>query len=202
MDLDVSPSQTISRARTSLRRPSSSALAASTVTKVEVTTSTSTTEATTEKLTVGDILAGLHGDVQQDTKTATLRPHAFRPKNDHNKLREKLRIQLEDDNSDHEFENFVKSEDQTSDTDDVTEIEENTNSKVLLPVVSRPASSLLPRRGVIPASRSKFQQVQQTLPKLRTRKPISRTSSEPISNIQLRNNCLLYTSQSPRDQRG
>jgi len=48
-------------------------------------------------LTVADVLATLHGEPEPETKTSTLRPHAFKPKHgsaSRDKLREKIREHL------------------------------------------------------------------------------------------------------------
>ena len=94
VDLSTSPSQTVTRTRPSA--PSRSR-------PVETVKETTTTGAppagptTTEKLTVADVLATLHGEPEPETKTSTLRPHSFKPKHgtaSRDKLREKLREHL------------------------------------------------------------------------------------------------------------
>ena len=171
LDLDVSPSRTITRAKTTLRRPSLSS-----VTKVEVTTSTSTTEATTEKLTVGDILAGLHGEVQQEPKTFT-RTHSFKPKSDTSKLREKLRLQLEVEKSDEPIDENILVEAISED------INEENNLNLLS--VSRP---VVPSRRVIP-SRSKISRIPESHSKLRTRKPTLRENTQSeVKNVEEQSN--------------
>ena len=92
VDLSTSPSQTVTRTRPS---------APSRPRVVETTQETATTAprapagpTTTEKLTVADVLATLHGEPEPETKTSTLRPHSFKPKHgsaSRDKLREKIR---------------------------------------------------------------------------------------------------------------
>ena len=126
-DLDVSPSRTITRARTSLRRPSLISSSQTSFDKSEQDlTSTTTTElptTSTEKLTVGEILAGLHGDMQGDPRTSTFRPRSFKPKSDGNKRRERFRLLL-NNGTDTESENIVEDEeDGDAATNEVSDLE-------------------------------------------------------------------------------
>jgi hypothetical protein len=92
-DLSASPSQTVARTRPSSpsrTRPSEAA-------PETTTTASPRGPTTTEKLTVADVLATLHGEPEPETKTSTLRPHAFKPKHgtaSRDKLREKIREHL------------------------------------------------------------------------------------------------------------
>jgi len=119
LDLSASPSQTVTRTR-----PSSPKLRPSSESATEEPTSTTAPRqegpTTTEKLTVADVLATLHGEPEAEPKTSTLRPHSFKPKfgsASRDKLREKLREHLTpedheaalaagvifDDENDHDF---------------------------------------------------------------------------------------------------
>ena len=212
LDLDVSPSQvkasqTINRSRLSgLRsRPSSSSVSSSSITKVEVTTTTSTeASTTTEKLTVGEILAGLHGENSGGTKTSTFRPRVFKPKSDTRKLRERLRLQLEDGKTDDDDnanifnneevdENFVTdesiSDDDTNNNNDDEESKSETDIQnpgfsSLPNSISRPAPAprrVIPNRSKISRIASEKSTTSKSLPlKIRPRKPI--ISREPNLN--------------------
>ena len=126
-DLDVSPSRTITRARTSLRRPSLISSSQTSLDKSEQElTSTTTTElptTSTEKLTVGEILAGLHGDMQGDLRTSTFRPRSFKPKSDGNKRRERFRLLL-NNGTDTDSENDIE-EDEVDDDAATNEVSDS-----------------------------------------------------------------------------
>ena len=184
LDLDVSPSRTITRARSSLRRPSLG-LPSQEVTVTATTSSSTEASTVTEKLTVGEILAELHGEGQVEPRTSTLRPHSFRPKLDTSRLRERLRQQLEesDENAIEDVENGNLDSKAASKTEP-EEVEENqdrsSNKESLL-------SSKLPfgrgnERRVIsrPSRPSVTQQPLRTSSQpLRPRRPIGRKQALP-----------------------
>ena len=190
LDLDVSPSSTITRSRSSLlRRPSG--LSESNSRTVFSTTSTTTTVApSTEKLTVGEILAGLHGEVQPEPKTFS-RQHSFKPKSgNHNKLRAKLRQQLEQEDDGTSTNEEVIEEDVAK---DVTQLLEE--AKEPQPEVVETPSRLSNARRVRPnrlerptAVRPAAVVQQETKPSLRTRRPVSRqplrTRPQQVPEVQ------------------
>lgn len=173
LDLDVSPSSTVTRARTSLTLRSRPTLA----TTSTVSVSSTTTEAsTTEKLTVGEILAGLHGDVQPEPKTSTLRPHSFRPKLDTNRLREKLKKQFEnEDSNDNEANEAVEAvEDQEPVKEEVEAVPAPKTRNFVRP--QRPSRPSRPSFKVVNNINTIARPQQQTL---RTRRPINRQPLQP-----------------------
>ena len=176
LDLDVSPSSTITRSRTSLlRRPSG--LSESNSRTVFSTTSTTTTVApSTEKLTVGDILAGLHGGPQQPEPKTFSRQHSFKPKSDnHNKLRAKLRKTFEQNNS------STPEPVGQLDAKAVTELLEEAKEELQPEAVETPsrlsnARRVRPNRLERPTAVRPAAVQQETLP--RTRRPVS--SRQPL----------------------
>ena len=208
-DLDVSPSRTITRARTSLRRPSLISSSQTSLDKSEQElTSTTTTElptTSTEKLTVGEILAGLHGDMQGDLRTSTFRPRSFKPKSDGNKRRERFRLLLnngtdtdsenvieEDEEDDDAATNEVSDSETTEDTIDVDQVTLK-KPKLTLPGIAsiKSRANSISRKVQRPSfprttvSRSKLERSQPLTVRSRTSKPRKFKKQPQISSFKL-----------------
>ncbi|XP_071748228.1 uncharacterized protein Cht6 isoform X3 [Lepeophtheirus salmonis] len=96
IDLSAAPSKkSISQDRSSSFRRSN-LFTETTTDPTTITTYLPVIVETTEKLTVGKILANLHGDSTENPESSSLRPKSFKPKFQRNKLREKLQHQLQE----------------------------------------------------------------------------------------------------------
>ena len=209
-DLDVSPSRTITRARTSLRRPSLISSSQTTLDKPEedLTTTTELPTISTEKLTVGEILAGLHGDMQGDIRTSTFRPRSFKPKSDGNKRRERFRLLLnngtdtdsenvieEDEEDNDAATNEVSDSETTAQLEDTIDVDQVTlqKPKLTLPGIAsiKSRANSISRKVQRPSfprttvSRSKLERSQPLAVRSRTSKPRKFKKQPQISSFKL-----------------
>jgi hypothetical protein len=179
LDLAVAPSS-ISRSRFNTRRPVVGSEPAHTV--VSTVTITTTTAPATEKLTVGEILAGLHGDAhfaQEQQKTSTLRPHSFKPKLS-TRSRSKLRANVRQHSGD-DADGFVVDLEEDKNVIGDHEVPEAKNEEAEKEEIQVTDEQQPPRpsgrRRIVPASRS-----QQQLPSTNIRaKPSAPRPRRPVS---------------------
>ena len=136
-----------------------------------VTESTVQTTTSTEKQTVGDIIAQLNGDNEEEEKPATLRPHSFKPKSGvSNKIREHLLAELAEVKDDTEDDVNNVSDSSTPEVSSRTTPKDNSLHKIVPTRLSG-----LDRKHLSPLSSSRT--------RLRSRSKLQATDSSLVTNI-------------------
>ncbi|CAB4054658.1 E3.2.1.14 [Lepeophtheirus salmonis] len=196
IDLSAAPSKkSISQDRSSSFRRSN-LFTETTTDPTTITTYLPVIVETTEKLTVGKILANLHGDSTENPESSSLRPKSFKPKFQRNKLREKLQHQLQEQQ---ESINFSTEEPETTTNTPQSSLSAVKIKSKITPrrILSRPGSkpSKPPRDFTTqkpnPSTPSRFQPT----PRRNLRNRFSPTITGFSRNNERKN---LFSSQLPR----